>query len=92
MQHEDSTGASFGARVGTFFTPYKSIGENLQFGPTGGFSLNAGKGIILQLLIDDGVPDRGHRANILSTSWTKAGVATSTHKVYTFMTTIDYGS
>ena len=38
------------------------------------------KEIVLQLLIDDGVADRGHRKNLFSDSYSVIGVGYSTHK------------
>ena len=46
----------------------------------------------MALLIDDGVEDRGHRKNILKTSFTHAGAAVGTHKKYKTMCCIDFAS
>ncbi|KTE21745.1 hypothetical protein ATE67_03550 [Sphingopyxis sp. H050] len=42
-------------------------------------------GVIHQLLIDDGVPDRGHRYSLLRAEHRYAGVACGTHKVHRTM-------
>ena len=44
--------------------------------------------VIQQLLIDDGVPDRGHRLSLLRESHRYAGVACGTHKVHRTMCVI----
>lgn len=45
---------------------------------------------LLGLFIDDGVPSRGHRTNIMSPNFYYMGSATAMHKVYRSETVIDY--
>ena len=45
-------------------------------------------GVVDQLLIDDGVPDRGHRHSLLRAEHRYAGVACGTHKVHRTMCVI----
>jgi len=40
---------------------------------------------ILNLIIDDGVPNRGHRVNLLNPKWTHVGVGQGYHKGYDWM-------
>lgn len=47
--------------------------------------------VVQQLLIDDGVPGRGHRHSLLSTSHAYAGVACGPHKVHRSMCVIVLG-
>ena len=46
--------------------------------------------IVIALLIDDGVPDRGHRKNILNACYHFVGVANGSHPSYQSMCVIDY--
>ncbi len=46
--------------------------------------------IVIALLIDDGVPDRAHRKNILNPCFRFTGVANGTHPNYQSICAIDY--
>lgn len=50
-----------------------TIGENIAYGNWSGHNATLG------LMIDDGVPDRGHRINILNENFKVLGVAHSSH-------------
>lgn len=61
-----------------------TIGENIAYGTSGG------RAIVLQLIIDDGVPSRGHRTNIFEAAFKYLGAFTADHTVYRTETVIDY--
>jgi uncharacterized protein YkwD len=61
-----------------------SVAENLAFGRTDAVD------IVVGLLIDDGVPSRGHRRNILKESIRFIGVACGPHREFRNMCTIDF--
>ena len=60
------------------------IGENIAYGD------NPARQVVIQLLVDDGVPDRGHRNNILDPRWQVEGVACGPHREYRQVCVMDY--
>jgi len=63
-----------------------TYGENIAYGDA------TGRSIVCSLLIDDGVPDRGHRTNIMNRAFTQVGVGFGTHTQYRTSCTIDYAN
>jgi uncharacterized protein YkwD len=47
-------------------------------------------GVVRQLIVDAGVPNRGHRLNIFSRGYQAAGVGCARHAVYGAMCVIDF--
>jgi uncharacterized protein YkwD len=72
-------------RYGTFGGSW-TWGENIAYGDTNG------REIVCSLLIDDGVPSRGHRTNIMNRAFTQTGVGFGTHTQYRTSCTIDYAA
>jgi uncharacterized protein YkwD len=60
------------------------VGENIAYGTS------AGREIVVDLLIDDGVPSRGHRRNIMEGDYNQAGTSTGPHPQYGSMCVINY--
>ena len=59
------------------------IGEVINYGP------ETARMTVIMLVIDDGVPDRGHRKNLFNPDFRTAGAAIGPHKGYGAMTVVD---
>jgi hypothetical protein len=84
--HTGSDGSSMGQRINRYGKWNGGAGENISYGH------NIGRDIVVQLLIDDGVPSRGHRNNILNKNFGYAGGAIGSHSRYTYLCVIDYAT
>ncbi len=71
-------------KYGTFGPPY-GLSENLYYGP----SDNA-ISIVIAWIVDDGVPDRGHRTNIFNKDMTQFGIGFAEHKTYVYECVVDF--
>lgn len=58
--------------------PKGFAGENCAYGYATGLE------IVIQLLIDEGIPDYGHRVNLFHSDWRGLGAAIRTHRDYRF--------
>lgn len=77
--HSGSDGSSPFDRMARYARLVSPAGENLSFGPSKALDN------LLNLIIDDGVPSRGHRTNIFNSEWKDAGIYFGSHTTYTNM-------
>ena len=84
LGHESRDGSSFVDRIARRGGP-RSGGENIAYGG------DTGEAVVIQLIVDDGVPDRGHRTNIFRPGYVSAGAACGPHRAYRYMCVIDFG-
>ena len=82
--HKGSDGSMCGERLNRHGTFLKCCGENISYGAS------SAKDIVAQLMVDDGVPSRGHRKNILKADFKVAGAAVGPHQRYGKMCVIVY--
>ena len=73
----------------TRYTPvlerYMEVGENIYYGRY------TPDEIVLQLLIDEGIKDLGHRANLLNPKYNSIGVSIKPHKSYEYNCVQSFG-
>ena len=62
----------------------RTAGENISFGP------DEARQIVMQLIVDDGVPGRGHRTNIFKADYRTVGIAIGPHKTFRNMCVMDF--
>jgi hypothetical protein len=82
--HTGRDGSTAAARVSRYGRWYATISESIQYGR------GDAREVVEDLLIDDGVRDRGHRRNALDPNVHVAGVACGPHAVYGQMCVIEH--
>lgn len=84
LSHEGSSGESLSDRVRRYAASFDRIGENISFGP------DQPRDVVVDLVIDDNVPDRGHRRILLDPRFRKIGVSCGPHAVYRTVCVLDF--
>ena len=64
-----------------------AIGEAITYGP---YVAERGRDVVAQLLVDDGVPGRGHRKTLFDTDYRLAGVSCGPHPTLETACVIDF--
>lgn len=84
--HTGSDGSSMSGRLERYGDWNGKIGENCDFGN------QTGRDIVVSLIVDDGVSNRGHRNNLFSYDFKKIGIACAAHSEYKVCCVIDYAA
>lgn len=84
VSHDSSLGKSVSERIEQHCEWEECCAENLDFGTRNGVD------VIISLLVDDGVKDRGHRLNLFKEEIKIIGIACSVHKEYETVTVLNY--
>ncbi|MGB5916430.1 MAG: CAP domain-containing protein [Phormidesmis sp.] len=82
--HVGSDGSRGAQRLEQFGVENSGSGENIDYGSS------SAKGVLMSLIIDDGVADRGHRTNLFSPDWTTAGAGCGSHATYRTVCVVNY--
>jgi len=86
LEHRGTDGSDPARRAGRRGRWLVAMAENIAFGE------NPAREVVIQLLVDDGVPDRGHRTNLLDPRWGAEGVACGPHRQYRQICVMDYAA
>src|SRR5690606_19389343 len=81
--HDGSDGSSPGDRMRREGR-WSATGEAIAYGP------DRAEDVILQLIVDDGVPDRGHRRILFNPAYTLVGAACAPHPQWRTVCVLDF--
>jgi uncharacterized protein YkwD len=84
--HRSRDGSQIGDRINRFGRWLNAFGENISYGEI------TARMIVVVWIIDDGVPDRGHRQNIFNPDFRVAGIAYGDHATFKSMCVIDFAA
>lgn len=82
--HAGSDGSDVAVRLERHGKWLRAAGENIAFG------VAPGQWVVIGLLVDDGVPSRGHRKNLLEPSFGAVGIACAPHRKLDPVCVIDF--
>ena len=84
LGHDGNDRSSPGDRINRYGSWSATWGENISY------AQKTARGVVLSLIIDDGVRSRGHRKNIFNPKFNIAGAAFGPHARYRSVCTIDF--
>lgn len=82
--HVDAQGNRSTQRLSMAGIEFSSVGENIDYGST------SAQEVLVSLIVDDGVADRGHRINIFEPDWTTAGAGCGPHATIRTVCVVNY--
>jgi len=83
-EHRGTDGSDPARRMERYGQWRGAVAENIAYGE------NPARDVVLQLVIDDGVANRGHRDALLEADWGISGVACGPHRDYGQICVMDY--
>ncbi|MBN2093187.1 tetratricopeptide repeat protein [candidate division KSB1 bacterium] len=84
--HDGADGSTVTDRIERYGQWSGLCGENISYG------YNNARRIVIQLLVDDGVPSRGHRESFLNPQFSLIGAACGKHAKFKYMCVLDMAS
>lgn len=84
--HRGGQGGGMADRIKRHGTWKGQIGEDIAYVP------NEPRLLVMQLIVDDGIPDRGHRKNLFNPRFKEAGVACGPHSRFGTMCVADFSA
>lgn len=84
LSHQGADGSGPAARLDRLGRWQSLVAENISTGE------DDARMVVVQLLVDDGVPSRGHRRNLFNPDLHQAGAGEAPHTVYGNVCVIDY--
>jgi hypothetical protein len=82
--HGGVDGSTSWERMNRYGTWQYKAAENISYGD------NDPRGVLVQLIVDDGTPGRGHRTNIFNPDYRYVGIACGPHEYYDLMCVMDF--
>ncbi|HEX9973299.1 MAG TPA: CAP domain-containing protein [bacterium] len=82
--HRGSDGSQPADRVSRYGKWLETVGENISYGR------DVARDIVIGLIVDDGVPSRGHRNNIFNPQFRIVGIACGAHKTFGTMCVMNF--
>ena len=84
--HQTSDGSAFEQRLGRHLDISGQAGEIIAYGET------TEQAVIRAFIVDDGVPERSHRADLFTSAFRKAGIACRPHPTFGVSCVVDLSS
>ncbi|MGD8591038.1 MAG: CAP domain-containing protein [Chromatiales bacterium] len=84
LGHGGGDGSTSWERMNRHGTWQYTAAENISYGN------NDARGVLIQLIVDDGTPNRGHRANIFNPAYRFVGIACGPHDHFGLMCVMDF--
>jgi uncharacterized protein YkwD len=85
--HTGSDGSSASDRVNRYGRWDGTLSENVSYS---GYGTVSARDVVIQLLVDDAVPNRGHRKNMLDPAMRVVGVACGPHGRFALVCVMDH--